>query len=204
MAGFSGKAVGQGRASFHEANGALRSVAEFGDAIESIQTTADGRIWVSYFDEGVFGSGIGRQGLVCFDSAGRNLFKYADFAEQNDLPMISDCYAINVDFSGDVWLNYYMDFPLVRLREFKLHKAWKEFGALGKAFAIRGEEIIYMAKGQIAAINLAAEPRGEPLSAIPRDVAGNEITPSPQRNADAAGRGSAFIINTGDAVFSTG
>lgn len=199
-----GESRGTGRASFHEANGALRSVAELGDAIESIQTTTDGRIWVSYFDEGVFGGGIGRQGLVCFDSAGRHLFKYADFAEQNNLPMICDCYAINVDFGGDVWLNYYMDFPLVRLREFKLHEAWKEFGALGNAFAIRGEEIIYMAKGQISAISLAAEPRGEPLSTIPRDVAGNELTPSPQRYADAAGRGSAFVINTGDAVYSTG
>lgn len=191
-----------GQATIHDANGALRFTVELGDAIESIQTANDGRIWVSYFDEGVFGGGIGQQGLVCFDSSGRHLFKYADFAEQNDLPMICDCYALNVNVSGDVWLNYYTDFPLVRLHEYKLDKAWPAFGSLGDAFAIRGDEIVYMAKGQMSAISLAVESRREPLSAIPRDVAGVEITPSSQRYADTAGRGSAFIINTGGAVYS--
>lgn len=201
----SGWLLGDGRgghATIHDANGALRSRVELGDAIESIQTVVDGRIWVSYFDEGVFGGGIGRQGLVCFDSSGKHLFKYADFAEHNDLPMICDCYALNVDANGAVWLNYYTDFPLVRVNEYKLDKVWPDFGVLGKAFAIRGDEIVYMAKGQISAISLATEPRSEPLSAIPRDVAGIELTPSSQRYADIAARGSAFIINTGDAVYS--
>ena len=191
-----------GHATIYDAKGALRFVVELGDAIESIQTVADGRIWVSYFDEGVFGGGIGRQGLVCFDSSGKHLFKYAEFAETNDLPMICDCYALNVDASGDVWLNYYTDFPLVRLREYKLDKVWPDFGVLGNAFAIRGDEIIHLAKDQLSAITVSSEPRAEPLSAIPRDVAGIELTPSPQRYADIAGRGSAFIINTGDAVYS--
>ncbi len=192
-----------GRASFHDARGALHLTVELGDAIESIQTTTDGRIWVSYFDEGVFGSGIGRQGLVCFDSSGKDVFRYADFAEQNGLPMICDCYALNVDMSGDVWLNYYTDFPLVRLHDNKLDRMWAKFGVLGNAFAIRGDEIIYMAKGQLSAISVATEPCGEALSAIPRDVAGVELVANPQRDADTAGRGSAFIINTGNAIYST-
>jgi len=192
-----------GRASLHNASGALRSTVELGDAIESIQTTTDGRIWVSYFDEGVFGSGIGRQGLVCFDSSGKDVFKYADFAEQNALPMISDCYALNVDATGDVWINYYTDFPLVRLREYKLEKVWLNFGVLGDAFAIRGDEIIYMAKGQVSSSSVASEPRGEPLSEVPKDDTGIELAASTQRYADTAGRGSAFIINTGEAVYST-
>jgi hypothetical protein len=192
-----------GHAAIYDANGALSSTVELGDAIESIQSAADGRIWVSYFDEGVFGGGIGQQGLVCFDSSGKHLFKYADFAEQNDLPMICDCYALNVDPSGDVWLNYYTDFPLVRLREYRLNRVWPDFGGLGNAFAIRGDEIIYMVKGLVSTISLATEPRGEPLSAVPRNVAGIELTPSPQPYADTAGRGSAFIINTGNAVYST-
>jgi hypothetical protein len=102
-----------------------------------------------------------------------------------------------------VWLNYYTDFPLVRLHEYKLDKVWADFGVLGNAFAIRGDEIIYMTKGQMLASSLATESRGESLSAIPRDFAGIELTPSSQRYADTAGRGSAFIINTGDAVYST-
>lgn len=192
-----------GRASLHDQRGALRSAVEIGDAIESIQTTTDGRIWVSYFDEGVFGNGIGRQGLVCFDSSGKNLFKYADFAEQNHLPMICDCYALNVDMRGDVWLNYYTDFPLVRLHNHKLERAWPKFGVLGNAFAIRGDEIIHMAKDQFSAVSVATEPRSEPLYAAPRDDSGNELAVSPQRGANTAGRGSAFIINTGDAIYST-
>jgi hypothetical protein len=192
-----------GRATIHEPNGALRSAVELGDAIESIQTTTDGRIWVSYFDEGVFGGGIGQQGLVCFDSSGKHLFKYANFAEQSDLPMICDCYALNVDASGDVWLNYYTDFPLVRLHDYKLDKVWPDFGVLGNAFAIRGDEIVYMVKDQMSAISVATEPHREPLSAIPSDIAGIELTPSSQRYADTAGRGSVFIINTGEAVYST-
>lgn len=192
-----------GHASFHDTSGASRSQIELGDAIESVQTTTDGRIWVSYFDEGVFGNGIGRQGLVCVDSSGKDLFRYADFAEQNNLPMICDCYALNVDASGDVWLNYYTDFPLVRLHEHRLEKVWPQFGALGNAFAICGDEIIHMAKGQLCAIRMAIESRGESLSGIPRDAAGVSLVVSPQRGANAAGRGSAFIINTGDAIYST-
>ena len=90
----------------YDAHGALRFTLDLGDASEDVQTTPDGRIWVSYFDEGVFGNGVGRQGLICFDSAGRVLFQYADFAEQNALPTIADCYAINVDPTGAVWVNY--------------------------------------------------------------------------------------------------
>jgi hypothetical protein len=193
-----------GHTSFHDASGAARSQIELGDAIESIQTTTDGRIWVSYFDEGVFGNGIGRQGLVCFNSSGKDLFKYADFAEQNDLPMICDCYALNVDVSGDVWFNYYTDFPLVRLHEYKLESLWPEFGVLGNAFAVCGDEIIHMTKNQLSAISLTTAPSGEPLSAIPRDISGIELVATPQRGANTAGRGSTFIMNTGNAIYSTG
>jgi len=117
--------------------------------------------------------------------------------------MISDCYALNVDATGDVWINYYTDFPLVRLREYKLEKVWLNFGVLGDAFAIRGDEIIYMAKGQVSSSSVASEPRGEPLSEVPKDDTGIELAASTQRYADTAGRGSAFIINTGEAVYST-
>ncbi len=158
---------------------------------------------MSYFDEGVFGSGIGQQGLVCFDSAGKHLFEYADFAEQNSLPMICDCYALNVDGEGSVWLNYYTDFPLVRLHESKLDNVWPDFGVLGNAFAVRGDEVIYMSKGQMASISLTTtERQSERLSAIPRDMNGDELTPSSQRYAETAARGTTFIINTGDAVYS--
>lgn len=113
---------------------------DLGDASEEIQTTPDGRIWVSYFDEGVFGNGIGNEGLVCFDSNGHPIFKYATFANRADLPHISDCYSLNVA-SDAVWVCYYTDFPLVCLRNFELGGIWQDWGSTS-ALAIRGEVVI--------------------------------------------------------------
>ena len=192
----------EGAATIYDTNGTVRSSLDLGDASESIQTTSDDKIWVSYFDEGVFGGGIGQQGLVCFDGAGKHLFKYADFAEQNSLPMICDCYALNVDKDGDVWLNYYTDFPLVRLHEFKLDKVWRDFGVLGNAFAVRGDEVIYMSKGHLASISVATVVQSEPTSRTPHDTKGNELAPTSQRYADFAARGPAFILNTDNAIYS--
>jgi hypothetical protein len=68
---------------------------DLSDGIEHVNTTAESHIWVGYFDEGVYGgSGIGSEGLVCFDAAGRPIFKYAEFAEKEKLPHIDDCYSL--------------------------------------------------------------------------------------------------------------
>lgn len=110
-----------GYTAVHDASGRFtRKVLDLGDASEDLQTTAKGHIWVSYFDEGVFGSGIGASGLICFDSTGTPVFKYSDLAENHQVPYIDDCYALNVINDDEVWLCYYADFPLVCLREFKL------------------------------------------------------------------------------------
>lgn len=84
-----------------------------GDGIEDVQTTADGRIWVSYFDEGVFGNfgwgepggpaPIGAPGLVRWLSDGTVDWSYE---APPGLEEIADCYALNV--AGDaVWACYY-------------------------------------------------------------------------------------------------
>jgi hypothetical protein len=114
---------------------------DLGDASEHVQTTPEGHIWVGYFDEGVYGRGIGSEGLVCFDSNGTPVFKYIEFARQHDLPSISDCYTLNVSGLA-VWLSYYTDFPLVCLKDFKLERLWRSFGA-NLAVAVRGERLIF-------------------------------------------------------------
>ncbi len=153
-------------------------------------------IWVSYFDEGVFGKGIGRQGLVCFNSVGDPVFKYGEFAEQNALPMIADCYGMNVDQTGEVWINYYTDFPLVRLCNFKLEQVWNAFGVLGKAFAVRENELIHAHKEELAISGLIDPLAPEPILVQATDE--NEIA---IRYADIAARGQSLAINTGDAVY---
>ena len=190
----------RGQATLYDAHGAVRTRLDLGDASEDLQTTPDGLIWVSYFDEGGFGGGIGRQGLVCYDATGKPTFKYADFAEQNGLPMICDCYAMNVDQTGAVWVNYYMDFPLLKLRHGQVEQLWKEFGVLGNAFVVRGEEVIGMYDKQLTIRDLNASPQQEPTLANAVDDDGNLLEPTTQRYADVAGRGVSLVLNTGHAI----
>lgn len=95
-----------------------------GDGVEDVQISPDGQVWVSYFDEGVFGdTEYSPQGLTCFD--GRD-FRFT-FGFRNDIVNLpdyaqgmADCYALNVASNRDTWLLYYTDFPLVHLREFQI------------------------------------------------------------------------------------
>lgn len=132
-----------GHADVCDKTGRVQKTIDLGDAAEDIQTTANGHIWVSYFDEGVFGGGIGQHGVVCFDNQGHAVFKYSEFAEQNQLPFIDDCYAMNVVSDDEVWLSYYSDFPLVSIRNLQLHRIWKEFGCMKGGFALRSDTVIF-------------------------------------------------------------
>ena len=183
---------------YDEAGLFLRSI-DLGDASEDIQTTPDDRIWVSYFDEGVFGGGIGRQGAVCFDSIGNPIFQYGDFAEQNGLPFISDCYALNVTASGDVWLNYYMDFPLVQLRGFALEHWWSDFGVTGNGFAVKDNAVIYCRDAHVFSRPIESPDKEEILHA--EDESGMALVPLPTSHVGYAFRGSYIVLNTGSAVY---
>ena len=101
-----------------DASGAhLRSFC-LGDGIEHVGVDAAGTIWVSYFDEGVFGNlgwaePIGAAGLLRFDSHGRRLWAYEP---PSGADHIVDCYALNVD-ARTTWAYYYGQFPLVRITD---------------------------------------------------------------------------------------
>jgi len=72
-----------------------------GDGIQDVQATEDGKIWVSYFDEGVYGnfgwgnpggpSPIGASGLIRFDRAGAIEW---EFDPPANVEPIDDCYAL--------------------------------------------------------------------------------------------------------------
>lgn len=114
-----------------------------GDGIEDVQTTPDGRIWVSYFDEGVFGGlELGPQGAVCLDRSGASLLKFHQLMGPSS--GISDCYAMNVASDSEVWLYYYTDFPLVRIRDGHFDREWKGLSVTGaRAFAVDGERALF-------------------------------------------------------------
>jgi hypothetical protein len=189
-----------GCGNLHDRTGRLLRSINLGDASEDIQTTPDGRIWVSYFDEGVFGGGIGKHGVVCFDGAGNPKFKYAEFAEQAGLPSVADCYAMNAATSGDVWLNYYTDFPLVHLCDFALDKVWMDFGVLGNEFAVRNEAVVSTRKAQLELLSLRSE--GHPADVLTAtDDSGAPLVSLPTPHIGLVARGPNLLLNTGSAVY---
>jgi hypothetical protein len=102
-----------------------------GDGIADIGIDASDRIWVSYFDEGVFGNfgwgrppaptGFGAGGLVCFASSGQELWSFNGAGGDG---FIDDCYALNVTRS-DVWAYYYTDFKVCHIdQHFQCSDVW--------------------------------------------------------------------------------
>lgn len=83
-----------------------------GEAIEEIVVGIEG-IRISYFDEGIFGSGISTEGLVLFGMAGNILSRY--HSDLLNIAEIADCYALCKGKGPTVWIFPYTDFPLVEV-----------------------------------------------------------------------------------------
>lgn len=119
-----------------------------GDGIADVRVTPDGTIWVSYFDEGVFGNfgwghpgpaPMGACGLVAFDAGGRVLRAYDAAVAGTD--SICDVYALNVRGDDDVWLYFYTEFSIVHWRSAGLG-VW-ECGIGGaRAIAVREPRVL--------------------------------------------------------------
>lgn len=96
-------------------DGVLQKEIFLGDGIQNVQTTLEGDIWVSYFDEGVFGNfgwdnPVGKTGLNSFNSEGK-----LDYSNEN--ADICDCYALNVINKNEIWFYYYSDFLLGKIEK---------------------------------------------------------------------------------------
>lgn len=108
-------------------DGRLKRAFVLGDGIEHVQTAADGTIWVSYFDEGIFGNygwdePLGASGLVHWSANGERL---GQFEPEQGLDCMADCYAMTLDAADDVWCCYYTEFPLVQLRKGRVFGVWE-------------------------------------------------------------------------------
>ena len=113
-----------------------------GDGIQDVQTTTDGLIWVSYFDEGVFGNfgwtkPIGAPGIVCFDTSGRKVW---DFEPPHSFNAMADCYAMNVADDA-AWACYYTDFPIVRIDAQHNVRAWPNEFSGAHAIAVDAKRV---------------------------------------------------------------
>jgi hypothetical protein len=113
----------------------IRSIM-LGDGIEHAKIDDAGRIWVGWFDEGVFGNvnwkWAGREwppssdGLACFDDMGALLWSENDEAIKAGLQslQIADCYALNVS-GEEVWASPYTDFPLLNGGMGRTSRIWQ-------------------------------------------------------------------------------
>lgn len=122
-----------------------------GDGIQTVQATAAGTIWTSYFDEGVFGNfgwrqPVGASGLVAWEATGRKRY---EFQSPEGLDTICDCYALNVASDDDVWLCYYTEFPLVKLHRKAVAGVWRVPVSGSHAFAVgRGHALFQGGYGE--------------------------------------------------------
>jgi hypothetical protein len=126
-------------------NGVLKREFLLGDGLQDVQTTADGRIWTSYFDEGVFGNfgwddPVGKHGLVQWDGLGNRLWEYSPPA---GLGWIADCYALNAISGDEVWCTYYTGFPLVCIRGQQVRASWESPVRGSDRFAIWREWVLF-------------------------------------------------------------
>jgi hypothetical protein len=118
-----------------------------GDGINDVRTDSKGFIWVSYFDEGVFGNygwssrgpePIGASGLVKFDSSGQRVLSFD--AEAAGTDTICDAYAMNLIGDDDAWVYFYTEFPIVRIRNGK-YQCWSYGEAGASAMAVREDRV---------------------------------------------------------------
>jgi hypothetical protein len=144
-----GGGTGEINARVYDSNGGLEGEFLLGDGIQHVQIDSEDRIWVGYFDEGVYGNfgwgmgdgpaPIGAAGLLCFDRTGKKLWEYES---PEGAGPIDDCYALNVSEAG-AWAYYYSDFPLVHIdRKTMGVTAWSTPGGGGSAFATDGKRLL--------------------------------------------------------------
>jgi len=128
--------------------GDVRASITLGDGIQDLRTTSGGQIWVSYFDEGVFGNygwaspgpePIGAPGIVRFAGDGTIEFRYD--AEAAGTDTICDTYAMNVAGDSKVWTCFYTEFPIVELSTRGYH-TWAYGTAGASAMAVHGRRVL--------------------------------------------------------------
>ncbi len=130
-------------ATVYDGNGHAQRQFVLGDGIQHTQTTEEGLIWVSYFDEGVFGNygwaqPMGAAGLNCFDSGGHIVWP---FTPPDGFDSICDCYAMNVAKDA-VWVCYYTEFPLVKIDTQRRTSGWKNGIRGASALAVGDRSVV--------------------------------------------------------------
>lgn len=126
-------------------NGTPQREFPLGDGIASVQATAEGVIWTSSFDEGVYGDDpAGQSGLAAWDARGSCLYEYSP----GIAGPIDDCYAMNVASGQEVWIFSYSGMELVRVRDRGVASVWRLGKGWGRVLAVDGEHLLFGATGR--------------------------------------------------------
>jgi hypothetical protein len=112
-----------------------------GDGLSDLRVSPAGTIWTSYFDEGVFGSGDGAEGLVARDHLGRKVWAYD--AQKAGTDDVADVYAFNLSAEDDAWVYFYVPFSIVRWRKRK-PTVWRTRVEGALAMAVRPTEALLL------------------------------------------------------------
>ncbi|GAA3198635.1 hypothetical protein ACFO1B_02180 [Dactylosporangium siamense] len=116
-----------GGAAIFDGDGVRLRRARVSDGIEHVLTTPSGRVWIGYFDEGVYGGDpVAHHGIVRYDA---DLETEWLFPFDTGFGAVDDCYALNVD-GEDAWSCYYSDFPVVHLAGDAV-TGWRNAGGQG-------------------------------------------------------------------------
>jgi hypothetical protein len=111
-----------------------------GDGLSDVRVSRAGKVWTSYFDEGVFGIGDGTAGLVARDSSGRKVWAYDALKAGTD--DIADVYAFNLAAEDDAWVYFYEAFAIVRWLNGK-PTTWRTRVEGARAVAVRPSEALF-------------------------------------------------------------
>lgn len=189
---------GEPNAFVFDESGDLQREFFLGDGIECVQTAASGRIWASFFDEGIYGKGA-PEGLICCDASGRRLYSY-DYKDAGTGP-IDDCHALNVASDSETWIYFYSDFPVVRIRDTGAsrmeYSVWMGLQNSGHAIAVLDHQVLVGADSIFEHYQLGDS---EPLALI-RFA---DETGEPLRPTKTMGRGSQLFFLVGNRCYRFG
>jgi hypothetical protein len=139
---------GEGNARILSPQGVILDRFNLGDGIEHVAVDTADKIWVGWFDEGMFGNRDwqvpGREwppssnGIACFDSNGSILLVPEWPA---DAGAIADCYALSVSKTG-TWVCPYVEFPLVLFSSGQRTRWWRNSLSGLRAIATAGDHAV--------------------------------------------------------------
>lgn len=128
-------------------NGNLLNQMIFGDGIANIKIDENNNIWISYFDEGVYGNNgwvqpFGNMGLLYLNYNGELQYEYKP---EKPHKFIDDCYALTIDSKNDIWFYYYSEFVLCKYSNGNL--TYYKPHASGSSCLLIGNRSILMDEG---------------------------------------------------------